>query len=54
MAITSIVRVALVTFALAGFGAGLVACNTMEGVGKDVSAGGRAVSGAAKDVKEKM
>jgi entericidin B len=50
MVTKSIVRVALVAFALAG----LVACNTMEGVGKDVSAGGRAVSGAAKDVKEKM
>ena len=50
----SIIRVALVAFALAGLGGSLVACNTVEGVGKDVSAGGRAVSGAAKDVKEKM
>jgi predicted small secreted protein len=50
MAMTSIIRVAVLTLALAS----LVACNTMEGVGKDVSAGGRAVSGAAKDVKEKM
>jgi predicted small secreted protein len=49
-----IVRVVLLTLALAGFGAGLAACNTVEGLGKDVSAGGRAVSGAAKDVKEKM
>jgi predicted small secreted protein len=54
MVMKSILRAALVALALTGFGAGLVACNTVEGVGKDVSAGGRAVSGAAKDVKEKM
>ena len=27
------------------------ACNTIEGVGRDVSAAGRAVSGAARDAK---
>ena len=29
----------------------LVACNTVAGVGRDVSAAGKAVSGAANDVK---
>lgn len=27
------------------------ACNTIEGVGRDVSAAGKAVSGAARDAK---
>jgi predicted small secreted protein len=30
----------------------LSACNTVEGVGKDVSAAGKAVSNTAKDVKK--
>ncbi|HEY0418096.1 MAG TPA: entericidin A/B family lipoprotein [Acetobacteraceae bacterium] len=30
---------------------GLVACNTTEGLGRDVSATGRAVSGAAEKAK---
>jgi predicted small secreted protein len=29
-------------------------CNTVEGVGKDVSAGGRAMSNTAEETKEKM
>jgi predicted small secreted protein len=39
---------------LAGFGAAplLSACNTVEGAGKDVSAAGQAVTGAAQDVKK--
>jgi predicted small secreted protein len=32
----------------------LSGCNTVEGVGKDVSAGGRAMSDTAQDTKEKM
>lgn len=30
---------------------GLAACNTVEGAGRDVSAGGEALSEAARDVK---
>jgi predicted small secreted protein len=33
---------------------GLIGCNTMEGAGKDISAGGDAVTEAAKDVKRDM
>jgi entericidin B len=29
-------------------------CNTIEGMGKDVSAGGRAMSNTAEETKEKM
>jgi len=32
----------------------LVACNTAEGVGKDVEKGGEAIQDSAKDVKRKM
>lgn len=31
---------------------GLVACNTVEGIGKDVGAAGDVVAETAKDVKE--
>jgi predicted small secreted protein len=34
--------------------AALGACNTTEGVGKDVESAGDAVQDAAKDVKKKM
>jgi entericidin B len=33
---------------------GLSSCNTVEGMGEDVSAAGGAVSGTARDVEEKM
>ncbi len=33
---------------------GISACNTIEGMGKDVSAAGHAVSGTAQDTKKKM
>lgn len=33
---------------------GLAACNTIEGAGRDVSAGGRAISGAANDVEAEL
>jgi entericidin B len=41
------------TFRLAVLAATLLvsACNTVEGVGRDVSAAGRAVAGAASDAK---
>jgi entericidin B len=32
----------------------LSGCNTVEGMGEDVSAGGRAMSDTAEDTKEKM
>ncbi len=41
-----IVALTLVAAALA-----VSACNTVSGVGRDVSAAGRAVSGAAEDIK---
>jgi predicted small secreted protein len=43
--------VALVS--LAGFVLGLAACNTMEGVGQDVQAGGKAIEKAADKNKPK-
>ena len=36
------------------FGCLLAACNTAEGVGKDIKAGGRAIEKTAKDVKKKL
>jgi predicted small secreted protein len=41
-------------FLLSGGAAVLSACNTMEGLGKDTSAAGRAVTNSAEEVKEKM
>ena len=38
--------------AVLGLALGLVACNTIEGAGKDTSAGGRAVSDTAKESKQ--
>lgn len=32
----------------------LAACNTIEGIGKDVQAGGEVVEETAKDVKEEI
>lgn len=32
----------------------LTACNTMRGVGQDVSKGGQAIENAAKDVSNKL
>ncbi|PXX45626.1 MULTISPECIES: entericidin A/B family lipoprotein [Aquitalea] len=32
----------------------LTACNTMRGIGQDVSKGGQAIENAAKDVSNKM
>ena len=33
---------------------GLSACNTVEGIGEDVEAGGEAISETAEDTKEKL
>jgi predicted small secreted protein len=32
----------------------LAACNTVQGVGKDVSSAGQAVTGASKEVQKKV
>jgi predicted small secreted protein len=39
---------------MVGFMTVLLGCNTIEGMGKDVSSGGEHVEGAAKDVKKGM
>ena len=39
--------------ALAGFALAVAGCNTVEGVGKDVKAGGQAVERAAEKSKPK-
>jgi entericidin B len=41
-------------FVLSGAAALLSACNTVEGLGQDTAAAGRAVSNTATDVKRKM
>lgn len=41
-------------FVLSSASALLSACNTMEGIGRDTSAAGRAVSNTATDTKQKM
>jgi entericidin B len=47
-------RIILVLVLLLGYMGALTACNTFEGMGKDVERGGEHVQDAAKDVKEKM
>jgi entericidin B len=44
------VRIAAITALLLA----LAACNTIEGMGKDVSNAGESVSGAAQNTKQKM
>ncbi|MCA8928159.1 MAG: entericidin A/B family lipoprotein [Alphaproteobacteria bacterium] len=39
---------------IAAAGSWLTACNTAEGVGKDVKATGNAIEETAKDVKKKL
>jgi predicted small secreted protein len=41
----------LVALAVAASALLVSACNTIEGVGRDVSSAGKAVSGAARDAK---
>lgn len=41
----------LVVLAIAASALLVSACNTIEGVGRDVSSAGKAVSGAARDAK---
>jgi predicted small secreted protein len=44
----------LTMFMLSGAAVLLSACNTTEGVGRDVSAAGRAVSNTASETKQRM
>jgi predicted small secreted protein len=44
----------LTLFMLSGAAALLSACNTTEGMGRDMSAAGRAVTNSAADVKQRM
>lgn len=44
-------RIILSLLAIVSFAGMLSACNTMEGAGEDVAAGGHAVSHAAADAK---
>lgn len=37
---------------LGASGWGVSACNTVEGVGEDISAGGRAISRTSRDVRD--
>lgn len=44
----------LTLIAVAVFAMSLTACNTIEGAGKDIKAGGQAISNGAENVKDKM
>ena len=44
----------LALLAVLGLGPVLAACNTIEGAGEDVSATGRAASGAVEETKEAL
>jgi predicted small secreted protein len=44
----------LTLFILSGAASILSACNTMEGLGRDTSAAGRAVTGTASDTKSRL
>ena len=50
----TLARMALVVMFTATAGMFVAACNTVEGFGKDIEAGGKATSGAARDVKKKL
>jgi entericidin B len=47
---TSVKKIVALTLVVAALA--VSACNTVAGVGRDVSAAGRAVSGAAEDIKK--
>ena len=44
----------LAALLLTGAALSLAACNTMSGMGQDVSAGGKAITTGAEDVQKKM
>lgn len=47
-------RKILVLAVMLGYMGVLIACNTIEGMGKDVERGGEGVQDVAKDVKKKI
>lgn len=47
-------RLCAAVFVLGMGSVSVTACNTVEGVGKDVSAAGKGVSRGAKNTKDKM
>jgi len=42
---------AVLLMMVAGYGAGLAACNTVEGAGQDIQRGGEKIEGAAQNAK---
>lgn len=52
--VTIMIRKILVLVLMLGYMGSLTACNTFEGMGKDVESGGEHVQDAAKTVKKKM
>ena len=52
--IRRITAVMLATLFFAGLFGTLAGCNTMEGAGKDIQQGGKAITDEAKEVKNKM
>ena len=52
MSVSSTARALIVLLALSAVAPLLSACNTTEGLGKDTSAAGKAISNTAKDAKE--
>lgn len=50
----NIIRVALIIVATGLVLTTVAACNTFQGMGKDVEAAGEAISGTASKTKEKM
>ena len=48
------IRLILRGLVLATFAAGLMACNTVKGMGKDVERGGEKVQDAASSTQKKM
>ena len=52
--LASAARRALPVLLIAGAALSLTACNTMSGMGQDVSAGGKAITKGADEVKQKL
>ena len=52
--IRTLLRSILLTASLGVAASSLSACNTVEGLGKDVKKGGEKLEDAAKDVKQKL
>ena len=52
--IRKIVALLVATLFLAGLWGTLAGCNTIEGVGKDIQQGGKAIKDEAREIKNKM